>query len=407
MSGVEQWRLLFPYNSDDLFSLPPFFQLNAAGSMLFAQHLLGTDTVDCVEMWGVAIGKSAAKVAWKVSRCFPPIGADLELTFPGGLLFPGALREGDDVDDIVLLLPGSFALGKNGNVSDILPWTSIAASTGRVLHEEVLPLAPLSLFSSLQSGGCYFSVQGLNISGNWSAVIAVLSMSTGGVFGLQSSRTYDGRYTLSAVTTSDTLMQGFVDSSNGSVSSWVGWTVPEQRQRWRRSDDAILMGQWPTQDANAVWLYIADHPLNSSWSVATTLGAEGGGIVWAIVAIFESHTGDRIATSQQLGPQAADDEGDVYPRPARLIHTDQGPRLLQTLQEGVYVLDVNTLALQYAGKAAKNDMNPYVLWMEGSAASRLRVGHDSFGGSTMTLNATSAVQTNEAGSRRGRKGPRG
>ena len=395
-TGVEQWRLPLPYNGVDFIGLiPPFFQLNAAGSMLFAQHVLETLNNSCVEMWGIAIQKTAGKVMWRVSQCFPQTATDIALTFPGGLLFPDALSDGAAVDDVVLLLPGSFVVFANGSCGDFLPWTSIRASTGEVLHAEAVPIAPFAIYSSLQSDGHYFSVQGLNVTTNitaWNDVTSVFSMSNTGVFALQSSRTYDPRYTLMAVTASDTMMQGFLSPSDDSVSSWVGWSVPEQKQRWQRSDDAILMWRWPTEDADTVWQWIGAHPLNSSWSVATTIGAAGGGDVWVIVAIFDTHTGDRIATSAVLGPQAADDSGYVYPKPARLINTDQGPRLLQTLQEGAYVLDVHSLTSLYSGKAVKNDMNPYVLWMEGPVASLLRFRYDYFTGGTMTLNATRSTQ---------------
>ena len=133
-----------------------------------------------------------------------------------------------------------------------------------------------------------------------------------------------------------------------------------------------------------------DHPLNSSWSLATSLGAEPSGGVWAVLAIYDTHTGDRIATSDTLGPQEADQEEDVYPRRARLINTDNGARLIQTLQQGVYVLDVNTLHTLCNGLAgdSENDINPYTMWLEGALASRICYQDYDYGnlqGSTISL----------------------
>ena len=394
-SGIEQWRVPFPYNVIDLVRIPPFFQLNAAGTMLFAQHLLVTDTELRVEMWGLAVQKSAGTVVWKVSHCFNDAAsaAAMDLSLPGGLLFPGAASDGDD---IVLLLSGSLLMLANGSLTDVLPWTSIKASTGEVLYESVVHLVPMPCLSSLQLNGRFFSVQGINVTADvsdWSSITAVFSMSDAGVFALQSSRMYDIEHLLQAVTTGDTLMQAFL-YANHTVSSWVGWSVPEQQQRWQRSDDALLMWQypWPTSFTITVWLQVEAHPLNSSWVVASTLGADqADGNTWPLIAIYDTRTGDRIATSAILPPQQSDDEGDVYIRPARLLHTDRGARLVQTLQGAVYVLDVNTLQLLYSGTTAEMDVVPLILRMEGAVVSRLLIGSDSFGVSAMTRNASSCV----------------
>ena len=405
-TGAPLWRVPFPYNSMDTWGDAPFFQLNSAGSLLLAEHLLVSDPQLCVEMWGVAVARPAGKVVWKVSQCIPPqLYNDTEIATPFGLLFPGAASDGDD---IVLSLPSTFAVLDLGNDTVggyFLPWSSIKASTGAVLHEQVVNISAFGFVSSVQSDGRYFSVQGEYVSGNTTEpidVTAVFSMSDKGVFAQQSMRAWDFDTTIActSVTASDTLMQGFVDSS-GSASGWVGWTVPEQKQRWQRSDDALLMWQWPSDDAYSAWLWIDAHSLNSSWSIATALGANPAGPVWVIVTIYEPHTGNRIATSAILGPQEADDSGDVDPRPARIIATDAGPRLVQVLQQGVYVLDAVSLELLYSGEAAmgEDDVDPYIVWMEGAAAARLQFDYDTliFQASTMQLNASSGSSSSSSG----------
>ena len=404
--GVEEWRLPFPYNQVDTIGFAPFFQLDAAGTTLYAQRLLATNTALCFEMWAInttaptthAATASAAtpapRVLWKVSQCADPADANGTWAFPGGLLFP---RAAPDDGDLLLLVAGSFVLQANGSIDGFVPWVSIAASSGKVLAAERVAMYPVSLLSSVQrgggGGGYYFSLQGLNMSGNLSdgTTTAVFSMGSGGAFALQSSRTYDTAHQLPAVTAGDTLMQGLL-THDGGVESWVGWTVPAQTKRWQRSDDPLLQWEWPVEGATTVWQRLIPHPLNSSLVLATTLGSEPGGGVWAIVAVYDPHTGDRIATSDILGPQYADDEGDVYPAVARIVHTAQGIRLLQTLQEGVYVLDMLSLKSLYAGKAVKNDMNVQVTWMDGAVASRVRFLYDTVLGSTMKLNTTTSVQ---------------
>ena len=398
-SGVEQWRVPFPYNSLDTFFLAPFFQLNAAGTMLYAQHIVSTHTDLCVGMWGLAVQKSVGKMVWNVSRCLRNA-----LMVPGGLLFPGAASDGDD---IVLLLSSSFVCSDDGLCNQFLPWTSIKASTGEVLYESEVTLSPLSLFTSLQMDGRYFSVQAVNITANvsdWSKVTAVFSMSDTGVFALQSSRVserssgaYDRTvYTLAAVTSSDTMMQAFLDQANGTIRDWLGWTVPEQQQRWQRSDDDILMCRWPTGYSCSHWLWLQPHPLNSSWAVATALGTQSGNDAWVIVAIYDTHTGDRIATSAPLGPQQLG-LGNVSPRLARFVHSDSshnsGLRLVQTVQEGVYVLDVVSLALQLSGQAGTGEVNPLVLSIEGGEASVLGGGVSFLQGWIMTLSNASSSAT--------------
>ena len=227
-TGEERWRLSFPYNSVDTFDFSPFIQLNAAGTTLSAQRLLASSTDSCVELWGVAINQTAGQLMWNVSQCFPRSCERRWRRYSAAALW--LIHISDNATE---------------HSSYFLPWTSIKASTGAVLHEVVVSIAPFSLLSSIQSGGHIFSVQGLTITANvsdWDTITAVFCMSDEGVFELQSSRTIDWNAALLATTAGDTLMQGHVDGQRH-VSDWVGLTVPEQNQRWQCSDDAILMWQ--------------------------------------------------------------------------------------------------------------------------------------------------------------------